>query len=146
VEPDHTTSQERGPEVSPSQRLAIEVLLAGGNDAEAAKAASVARETVCRWRHGDADFIAALNRERQAVFEATRDRLCQASLKAIEALSNALSADDVSLRLRAASVILRSFGPHGPAIASGDTDPEEIRAKWSEAQSQREIRALSPFT
>ena len=129
--------------VSVSQQLAIEVLLAGGTDSEAAKAASVARETVCRWRHSDADFIAALNRDRLAAFEATRDTLRQASLKAIRALSQLLS-DETYLptRMKAAAIILRSMGSLGAALAPGATNPEDIRADWSESRYQRELRSL----
>ena len=45
---DHKTSQKDYSAVSASQQLAIEVLLAGGTDSEAAQAASVTRESVNR--------------------------------------------------------------------------------------------------
>jgi hypothetical protein len=136
VKSDHKTSH---PAVSANQQLAIDVLLAGGTDSEAAQAASVTRETVCRWRHSDADFIAAYNRERRAASEATADSLRQASLKAIKTLSDILSDEDCSLRIKAASILL---GQYDEAQAPGDTDPEAIRAGWDEARREREHRAF----
>lgn len=142
AESDHKTSQENEPAVSPSQRLAIDVLLAGGTDTEAARAASVARETVCRWRHSDADFIAALNRERHAIFDATRDRLRVAGLKAIETLSGFLTSSYAPTRMKAASILLRSLGNLGATLPPGETNPEDIRASWNGVRYRRELRSL----
>jgi hypothetical protein len=136
---DHETAQKNDSKVTPSQLLAIDVLLAGGTDSEAAKAASVTRETVCRWRHSDADFIATLNRERLAVSEATADSLRRASLKAIAALSGILSEEDRSLQIKAASILLAQ---RCDVQAPGDTDAEEIRTKWSEDRGRRSQRHL----
>lgn len=140
---DHKTSQDLALAVSPNQQQAIEVLLTGGSDSDAAKAASVTRETVCRWRHSDADFIAALNRERLEAFEATRDSLRRASLKAITALSELLSHETYPpMRLKAASIVLRSMGALGATLAPGETNPEDIRADWRGARYRRELRSL----
>jgi|WetSurMetagenome_2_1015567.scaffolds.fasta_scaffold727030_1 hypothetical protein len=135
MESDHKTSQEDVPALSPSQRLAIEVLLSGGTDGEAAKAASIARETVCRWRHGDADFIAALNGGRVAVEEAMRDSLRRASLKAIETLSDLLADKSRPVRLKAADILLRASAATVGTV--GDTSPAEIRTRWNAAHNRR---------
>jgi len=50
------------PTITPRQQQALQALLTGATDTEAA---DVARETVNRWRHRDANFIAALNEARQ---------------------------------------------------------------------------------
>jgi len=143
TENDHRTSQDLTLAVSLSQQQAIEVLLKGGSDSDAAKAASVTRETVCRWRHTDADFIAALNRERLEAFEATRDSLRRASLKAITSLSELLSDDTYApTRLKAASIVLRSMGALGATLAPGETNPEDIRADWRGARYRRELRSM----
>ena len=135
---DHKTSQKDDSAVSASQQLAIEVLLAGGTDSEAAQAASVTRESVNRWRHSDADFVAALNRERRAIFEATRDNLCRASLKAIATLQDILSDEDRSLRIRAALILLAQ---RGEAQAPGATDAAVVQAGWTESRCESERRA-----
>lgn len=124
--------------MSANQQLAIEILMAGGTDSEAAQAASVTRETVNRWRHSDADFVAAYNRERRAIFEATRDNLSRASLKAIATLQDILSDEDPTLRIRAASILL---GQYGEAQAPGATDPAVVRAGWDEVRCESERRA-----
>jgi hypothetical protein len=116
--------------VSPSQHLAIDALVLGGTDSEAATAASVTRETVCRWRHADADFIAALNRARQATFETVRD-------KAVTTLTKLLDDLDGALRLKAVTVILA----HGGA-AAGPTDAEEIRTREAEARGEQASRVF----
>jgi hypothetical protein len=77
------------------------------------------------------------------VFEATRDRLRCASLKAIAALSDLLSDETyLPVRVKAASIILHSMGALGAALAPGATNPEDIRADWSGARYQRELRSL----
>lgn len=136
---DHKTSQENETLVSPNQQLAIDALLAGGTDSEAAEAAGVRRETVCRWRHSDADFIAALNRARSAAFDAAADSLRRAVPKAISTVVDILSDEDPSLRLKAASILLAQLCE---VQAPGDTDAEEIRTKQVEARGERDQRAF----
>ena len=127
--PSHKTSQETDL-VSLSQHLEIDALVLGGTDSEAATAASVTRETVCRWRHADADFIAALNRARLATFEKLRDQ-------AVAALSELLRAPDGALKLRAATVIMTHAGSE-----AGPTDAAEIRTRETEARGQQAARAF----
>jgi hypothetical protein len=63
------------PSVTPRQERAIGVLLSGSTDAEAAAEAGVSRETCCRWRHRNADFIAAMNEARQDLAQDFHDGL-----------------------------------------------------------------------
>jgi len=52
------------PTITPRQQQALHALLTGATDTEAAEAANVTRETVNRWRHRDANFVAALSEAR----------------------------------------------------------------------------------
>ena len=67
--------QTRHPELSVGQHNAIDILVLGGTDAEAATAANVTRPTVCDWRNHDAQFRAELNQARAAIWGAATDRL-----------------------------------------------------------------------
>lgn len=116
------TRQEPSP-LSVAQERAIETLLAGGTDSEAAQAAEVTRQTVNGWKRRDAEFIAALNSRRAAVWDSASDRLRALVREAIEEFGNALKHEDVKVRLGAASKILQAASllsperPRGPSTA-----------------------------
>jgi len=78
AEPPDEASDDQAPAppgVTPRQERAIRALLTGATDAEAAAAAGVSRETCNRWRHRNADFIAAMNEARNTLAADFRDGL-----------------------------------------------------------------------
>jgi len=75
-----TTNQADATPLSLRQQNALKLLLKGFPDTRVATELGISRETVCRWRHHDADFQAALEAERQRLLatepeEATKQRI-----------------------------------------------------------------------
>lgn len=91
------------------QLNAIDVLVTGAPDREAAVAAGVARETVTRWRNDNPRFQAELSRQRQAVWGEATNRLRGMVPKALDVLETAVDDFDVS----AAVQVLRAVGLYG---------------------------------
>jgi len=92
--------------LSVNQRLALEQLLDGRSDHEAAHAASCERRTVGRWRKRDPLFRAAFLLSLQEQEDAVRDRGRLAAERAMEVLSRAIDKED----LKAAMQLLKSLG------------------------------------
>lgn len=128
------------PRTTAKQDLAIQELLAGGTDAAAAKAAGVSRATVCRWRHGNADFIAALGKGRQDLRREFKDALVSLLPEAIAALRDGLADDAVMVRVRVAETIIRAMRTLGDS--PGQTNPEGIRTAWRSERADLELQAL----
>lgn len=132
------------PSVTPRQQRALQALLTGATDAEAGQIAKVSRETVCRWRRGDADFAAALNEARLSAFEGLKDAIRSLVPEAIGALREALA--DEGQRLKAAEMVLKHAAePYGP------TDPQVIRDRWEREKAQQAhertmTELLTPFS
>jgi len=78
-------------DLSIGQRNAVDILILGGTDAEAATAANVTRQTVCDWRNRDAEFQATLNAARAALWTAATDQLRALVPRALTVLAEALA-------------------------------------------------------
>lgn len=92
--------------VTPKQNRALVKLLAGGTDAQAAKAAGVNRRTVFEWRHDDPVFAAEYRRRQEAIFDRAMRGLMKDVDKAARTVSTLTAARDESVRLRAAESII----------------------------------------
>ena len=125
------------PTITPRQQQALQALVTGSTDAEAAEAANVIRETVNRWRHRDANFIAALNEARQGLSQGFHDGLRALLPDAISALRDGLTADNINTRVRVAATLFRALRdidePTGPS------NPETIRVAWQTAESELDL-------
>jgi hypothetical protein len=123
---------------------ALQALLTGASDTEAAETANVTRETVNRWRHRDADFITALNEARQNLTEDFHDGLRALLPDALAALRDGLAADNINTRVRVASTLFRTLRDIDEP--SGPTNPEAIRVAWQTAESELDLeRQFSVF-
>ena len=106
--------------LSGEQLAVIDALLAGHSQAEAAKLAGVAAETVSRWVRGAPAFVAELNRRRRDVWQSQAQRLRGLAGRAIDTLDSMLDSESEAMRFRAACAVLRSLGlgelgkPEGP--------------------------------
>ena len=117
----------RGPEaraayeLQPDQAAALDLLLAGQTVTAAAAAVGVARETVSRWRNGDADFQAAYNAALQSAYDAAAARLLDARARAVERLAALVDSTDEATALKASTALLRVDMPRpdGPTTAAG---------------------------
>ena len=111
-------------ELSIPQERAIEILLAGGTDSEAAQAAEVSRQTVNGWKRTDAAFIVALNTRRAALWDASSDRLRALIRAALEVFAKSLEDEDVKVRLTAAGKVLQAASLLAPERWGPDTVKE----------------------
>jgi hypothetical protein len=126
--------------ITTRQQQALQVLLTGATDTAAAEAAGVSRETVCRWRHRDANFVAALNEARQDLSQDFHDGLRALLPDALAALRDGLAADNINTRVRVASTLFRTLRDIGEP--TGPTNPEAIRVAWQSAESELDLDRL----
>ena len=100
-------------DLSQKQLTAIDLLLQGHSDAQAADALNLDRTTVYRWRTLHAPFRYELQRQRRQLFQHTADRLRALLPTALDALQRVLTDDkaDPRLTLRAATTLLRLTSP-----------------------------------
>jgi hypothetical protein len=132
------------PTITPRQRQALQALLTGATDTEAAEAANVTRETVNRWRHRDANFAAALNEARTNLSQHFHDGLRALLPDALAALRDGLAADNINTRVRVAATLFRTLRDVGQP--TGPTNPEAIRVAWQTAESELDLdRQFSIF-
>ena len=132
------------PTITPRQGQALQALLTGATDTEAAEAANVTRETVNRWRHRDAHFIAALNEARQDLARDFHDQLRALLPDALAALRDGLADGNICTRARVASTRFRTMRDVGEP--TGPTNPEAIRVAWQTAESELDLdRRFSIF-
>ena len=132
------------PAITPRQQRALQALLAGATDTEAAEVANVTRETVNRWRHRDANFVAAFNEARQDLAQDFHDGLRALLPDALAALRDGLAADNVNTRVRVAATLFRTLRDIGEP--TGPTNPEAIRVAWQTAESELDFgRRFSVF-
>lgn len=122
-------------ELSPTQELALEALLAGKTQVEAADAAGVARETVNRWMKRHPGFIAAYRQRRQARAAAAEEVAANLDRQAMEVVADAVSEGDT----KAAIAWLRTR-PKSPAEPSNEsTTAEGVIDEMAKAEDTRLI-------
>jgi len=126
--------------LSAPQEQAVLALASGATQSEAAERAGVARETVCHRLREDADFVAALNRARQEIWDASIDRLRLLAFKSTEVLVKLLENDDPRIRLMAAQTALKSVGLEGLAARIGPTDAADIERTKRKVQQQQRLQ------
>jgi len=122
------------PAITGQQEQAIALLLAGKSQAETAAAVEVAAETLTRWLHGDAAFVAAYNARRLELWEANSARLRELSGKAIDTIEAILQdpGESAAVRLRAAVVVLKELGANDKP--KEPTTPAEVASQWALVQ------------
>ncbi len=136
-----------------AQENAIDALVSGKTDTEAAALVGVNRVTVTRWRLYSPTFMAALNVRRAEVWSVGAAQLRALIPKAIGVLASELEDTESPNRIKAALELLRLVPLTPPVI--GPADPEEIvrrivheqRANAPNLPGQLidEIKGLPPF-
>ena len=99
-------------DLSVAKANAIDLLVSGATDQEAADAVGVTRQTVNGWRNHDPEFIAALNARRLDVWGGAADRLRALLPTALATLEAALS-DKRDWRAAVAVIELAGLDRHG---------------------------------
>ena len=107
------------------QRLALELILAGKTDVRVAQSVGVARRTICRWRHTDANFIAELRRRRKVMWDGVSDRLRSLLEPAVEVLAEQLANPYDRSRFRAATTLLRLVNVKAMLAVRHEDEPEQ---------------------
>ena len=135
-----------------AQLAAVDALLAGATDAEAADAAGVSRQSVNVWRNHHPAVVAALNAGRVAMWERSADRLRALVPMAIDALAAAL--EDPLTDPKVALDVLRLAGladraapltPTGPTTAAAVIDAEVFRRRRA-TDNLEELLTGGPIT
>jgi hypothetical protein len=124
-----TKNYTRQRQLTVKQQNAIDMLILGSTDNEAATAVKVNRVTVTKWRNYDPVFAAELNRRRKELWGASVDRLRALIPKALDALEVELASG--KHRVKAALDILRicNLGEKNPILERylvGPTTPEDF--------------------
>ena len=139
--------------LSVAQLAAVDALLAGATDAEAADAAGVTRQTVCVWRLHHPAVVAALNAGRRDLWERSADRLRSLVPKAIDVLEVQLGAALPDPRtaldvLRLAGLADRGapLTPTGPTTAATVVDAEIMRRRHAADSLEGFLLTGGPIT
>lgn len=113
--------------LAPAQQTAAEVLATGATHAEAAEAASVARETVTRWLGHHPAFRAALDLYRATLATEQADRARRIRGKALEAIEAGLDAGSIDPLAVLRAVPLTNDAPPPARTATELLDAETRR-------------------
>jgi hypothetical protein len=134
-------------DLTDAQRLAIDALLTGSTDQEAADAAGVTRETVNRWRNHHPEFQAELNRRRKLTEDQHSDIVRQMNDIALEHYRRKmLEGDETFIRdwVRSSGVARTSTAVTGPLdseeIIKVQVDRRDKRWEDEPEESDREAR------
>lgn len=109
-------------QLSVEQENAIDLLLQGLTDKDAAERVGVSRQTVTTWRNGHALFQAELNRRRKDLWGGQTERLRGLVAQAVDVLAEDLAGADPRLRQGAAIHILKTVGLVRRGLAAGWPD------------------------
>lgn len=118
-----TDDNDNGAKLSPKQLQALDLLLAGETITSAAKITGITRETLSRWRHHDADFIAAYNAGMKSIAEAGLMKLLDAKKMGVERLVELAGSKNESIAFKASS----KLASMDVKLPDGSVDPETIR-------------------
>ena len=128
-------------ELSTGQLNAVDVLVVGGTDADAAQAAGVSRPTVWTWRNRNPHFRAELNRRRQEVWGASVERVRALIPTALDAIERELMGGSDAYKAALKLLDLAGMGaadyrPHGPTDAARIAEDEARSRRADEYYSQ----------
>ncbi len=131
TKPDTTRHPTDG--LSMAQQNAVDALLAGLSDTEAAEAAGVTRQTVNAWKNHHPAVVAAMNEARRDMWERSADRLRSLVPMAIDALEVQLGSPLPDPQTALAVLKLAGLAdrgapltPVGPTTAAAVLDAEII--------------------
>jgi hypothetical protein len=123
-----------------AQETALLALLDGKLQKDAAKAAGVSPETVCRWLANDSGFVAELNRRRSELWHAQRDRVRKLADAALDELDDLLHSTSPKLQLEAIKIVLSTAATMSHGI--GPETPAGVEKMWFQERSNDQIGTL----
>ena len=104
------------------QETAIDALLQGKSDREAAEIAGCTRWSVQGWRTSHPLFMATLHQRRETLFSGAVDRLRSLLGKALDNIAGAIEGGEV----KASFELLKAVGLYGFMPPQGEMDPAKI--------------------
>lgn len=113
--------------LSPTQTQALQLLVAGKTNGQAAKACGVRPETVGRWRKLP-QFQDAIQSANDPSLTDQDTNLIFLKWKAFDTLSTLLESDDESVRLKAAAEVYKVWGTHLPRYSGPHAEPQSQEA------------------
>jgi hypothetical protein len=119
------------------QANAIDLLVTGCSDREAAEAVGVTRSTVTRWRLYHPAFQAELNAQRAALWGAAKEKLRSLIPEAVDVIANAIRDPANDDRAKLALDLIKSVKASEDLDSYGSTEADEIIEKAA---------ARSPFS
>lgn len=124
------------PRISSTQSVAIAALVSGSTVTESAEKAGVSRESVSRWVHHDAAFIAEVQNRRAELTAAVRCELATLGKQAVGVVREALTCEsDLPTRYKAAIGVLKMLGVDSVAIAQ-PTTAREVSVKLRDREQE----------
>ena len=120
--------------LSAEQSKVIEHMVEGETVAESARLAGCTLADVETWLQSDAVFVAGLNGYQQDHYRANIDRLRSLAGEAVDALSELLQSETESVRLKAATVVLRSVNMVQVEKPAGSTTAAKVEKDWARAR------------
>ena len=136
------------PELNDRQLAAVDALIAGATDQEAAEQSGAHRVTVTNWRNHNPVFRAALNARRRELWSTSLDRLRSMLPKALDRIEEELTGGDAPQGLRAALKVLEisgmgtAGGTHYGSRGIGPEDPEGIVVAEAKAKRPSSVDQL----
>jgi hypothetical protein len=131
----HTTLRFKPRPLTSEQETALEALLEGKNDREAAETAGVSRWSVQQWRTAHPVFMATFEQRRADLWRAAQQRLLAVLGKAVQNLAEGVEAGvhDSSVEVIKLCGLYRAGLP-----VVGETDPAKLIKEQAERQAARE--------
>lgn len=121
--------QEAG--LTDQQAQVIDLMIVGETIREAADAAGCSVSDVESWLCSNASFVAGLNSRLQDVHRANANRLRSMAGDAIGTLGELLQSDDESVRLRAATAVLKAASLTDVQEPGGEVTAGEVEREWA---------------
>jgi len=125
-------------ELTPQQRRAIPLLIAGQSVSDTASTIGVDRRTLQRWRNNNPHFQAEYNRQRTELYDTAQLRLHGMVHKAIDVLGKALEDGNLKAAIELLRIISHIAKP------STETDPEQLVRRQAEKMAV-EAYTAEPF-
>lgn len=117
-------------QLTDQQMKAIDALIGGANQTEAATVAGCERHSIGRWLRTDAQFIAEYNSRRYAAQNDNAERLRNLGAKALDTVESLLKSPDEKMQWRAAALVLQALGlDKVTPLSADDLDPRIIEER-----------------
>ena len=123
--------KKRAPILTEQQTEVIDLLIAGETMQDAAEKVGCTAEEIDQWFMDDAVFVAGVNGRQQDRHRARVDRLRSMADDAIGTLGELLQSENESVRLRAATAVLKAASLTGAQEPDGEVSAGEVEREWA---------------